>query len=77
MKNTFVSSTVLSFYIITSWVNEVLLLCVQQLCICSHVLGYALMLLVEIGGCLSRRGGGQREGGSGSKTLLELKLCYS
>ena len=40
----------------------VLLLYVQQLCKCSHVLGYALMLLVEVNGGLSHeRGGGRRQ----------------
>ena len=36
----------------------VLLLCVMQLCKCSHVLGYALMLLVEVNGGRSREKGG-------------------
>ena len=43
---------------VTSWVNVVLLLCVQQQYKCSHVLGYALMLLVEVNGGLSREKGG-------------------
>ena len=43
---------------VTSWVNVVLLLCVQQQYKCSYELGYALMLLVEVNGGLSREKGG-------------------
>ena len=60
---------------VTRWVNVVLLLCVQQLCKCSRVLGYALMLLEEVnGGLSSERGGDNVREGPEALLLLELSF---